>query len=166
MRGFTGDHNRARKEATIDAKALLIKQTREAFADNDEMSVKAGTKGLTQETASWKPNERTRTIEEILHHLAWCKVWYCKQAFGDCDLPDNLSVGDLGATLDWLEVAQRHLEECLNSRSLEELAQPVPTKFHGSSAAHLFWILLMHDVWHTGQIKTIRRQYETRAAAG
>ena len=147
----------------MNAKELLLKQSREAFAGDDEMSLLVALKGLTQDEASWKPNSETGTIEEIVHHLAWCKVWYCKQAFGDCDLEDDVAVGKPSGTLEWLEKAQQHLERCLAAVSLEELDRPVPTRFHGESCAHLFWILLMHDLCHGGQIQMIRREFRDRA---
>ena len=153
----------------MNAKELLEKQTREAFS-GDEMSLKAALRGLSQAEAAWKPNRETPSIEGIVRHVAACKVMYCKQAFGDCPLEDDVPAGDLGRTLDWLDRAHQHLSECLRAISPENLLSPVPTRFHGESAAHLFWVLLMHDVCHGGQILVIRREYRSRgrdaAAAG
>ncbi len=146
----------------MNAKELLKKQTHEAFEGDDEMSLKAALWKLTPQEAAWKPNDRTGTIEQIVHHVAACKVMYCKQAFGGCSLEDNVPVGDLHRTLDWLGRCHRHLESCLDAVKLEELGRPVPTRFHGESAAHLFWILLMHDICHGGQIQIIRREYHQR----
>ena len=39
-----------------------------------------------------------------------------------------------------------------------ESLRPVPGR-HGRSAAHLFWVLLMHDLYHAGQIRTRRTVY-------
>ena len=146
----------------MNAKELLQKQTHEAFAGDDEMSLMAAVRRLAQEEAAWKPNRETGTIEQIVHHVAACKIMYCKQAFGDCPLEDDVPVGDLGKTLDWLDRTHQHLAERLEAIGLEDLASPVPTKFHGESAAHLFWVLLMHDLCHGGQIQMIRRQYRQR----
>lgn len=146
----------------MNAKELLCKQTHEAFAGNDEMSLKVALRRLSQAEAAWQPNRETASIEQIVHHVAACKVMYCKQAFGDCSLEDDVPVGDLGKTLDWLDRAQQHLTECLEAIAVEDLASPVPTRFHGESAAHLFWILLMHDLCHGGQIQIVRREYRSR----
>ena len=146
----------------MNAKELLQKQTREAFAGNDEMSLKVALKGLEQAEAGWRPNSETSSIEGIVRHVAACKVMYCKQAFGDCPLEDDLPLGDLGKTLDWLDRAHQHLTERLEAIGLAELDSPVPTQFHGESAAHLFWILLVHDLCHGGQIQMIRREYRQR----
>ena len=140
-------------------KELLIKQTAEAFSDDDEMSVQASLWQLDPEAAAWKPNDETGTIEEIVHHLAWCKIWYAKQAFGPCDIADDVPTGDLERTIGWLKETHAHLAKCLAEIDPEDLDKPVPTKFHGESAAHLFWIMLMHDLSHAGQIQIIRRQH-------
>ena len=145
----------------MTAKELLKKQTADAFSEY-EMSLVRSVRGLTGEEASWKPNAETGTIEEILHHLAWCKIRYAKQAFGPCDVPDDVPTGDLERTRAWLGETHAHLAKCLEEIAPKALDEPVPTKFHGESAAHLFWVLLIHDLSHAGQIAIVRREYRQR----
>ena len=143
----------------MTTKELLDKQTRAAFDGDDEMSLQAAIWQMTPAEAAWKPNDETGTIEDILHHLAWCKVMYAAKAFGDCPVEEDVPVGDLARTIDWLRRALEHLLACLAAVTGEALDAPVPTPFHGESAGHLFWVLLMHDISHGGQIQLIRRQH-------
>jgi hypothetical protein len=57
-----------------------------------------------------------------------------------------------------LERSHRVLTECLESCSEEKLEMPIPTR-HGKSAAHFFWVMMMHDLYHAGQIRTRRTLY-------
>ena len=65
----------------MTAKELLIKQMKSSFSEDDEMSLKASIDSLSAEEASWKMNDVTWTIEEILYHIASCKIEYCRQGF-------------------------------------------------------------------------------------
>ena len=141
---------------------LLLKQTHESFAENDEMSLKAALTGLTQEEASWRFNETTWTIEEILYHVASAKIEYCKQGFGRWREAYAKPHGDIDGLIRLLDRAQAHLVQCLEACSEEGLVKPIPTRFHGESAAHFFWIMAMHDVSHAAQIGMIRRAYGSR----
>ena len=47
------------------------------------------------------------------------------------------------------------LTGCLESCTEESLELPIPNH-HGKSAAHFFWIMIMHDLYHAGQIRTRR----------
>jgi len=78
---------------------------------------------------------------------------------------EDVPAGELDRTVDWLQRAHEHLLNCLAAATGEALDAPVPTPFHGESAAHLFWVLLMHDICHGGQIQLIRRQYRQAHAA-
>jgi hypothetical protein len=143
----------------MDTKELLTKQIKEAF--EGEMSLKGALEGLSQDEASWRMNDTTWTIDEIIYHVAVCKIEYCKQGFGKWDFEYSKTVGDIQASLDLLNKAQEHLAECLLSCALEDLDRPIGTKFHGQSTAHFFWIMIMHDISHGAQIDMIRRAYGT-----
>jgi len=149
-----------RKDNLMTAKELLLKQTREAF--DGEMSLHDGLKGLTQEEASRRLNDTTWTIEEILFHVARCKIGYCRDAFGEWQGEIPKPLGDLTAVLELLDVAQAHLLECLVNCSEEALLQPLPINCHGESAAHFFWVMIQHDISHGAQIRALRRAYGTR----
>jgi hypothetical protein len=145
----------------MKAKDLLHKQLVDAFSGDDEMSLQASLGGLTQDEASWRLNSKTWTIDEILYHIASCEIEYCRQGFGR-GLAYERTVGDLERTLALLEQAHELMAQCLAGLPGEALDQPVPTRFHGESAAHFFWIMTMHRVSHAAQIRTIRRAYGSR----
>jgi uncharacterized damage-inducible protein DinB len=139
----------------MNTKELLTKQTKEAF--EGEMSLMSALRDLSQEEASWRLNDKTWTIEEIVYHVASCKIEYCKQGFGKWDTDYPKPVGELDAMLALLAKAQDHLVHCLSDCTLEDLGRPINTQFHGQSAAHFFWIMIMHDISHGAQIGMIRR---------
>ena len=169
----------------LTAKQLLLKQTTEAFGGRPDMTLLFALKDITDKEASWRPDESLPTIEHLVRHLAWAKSTYCAQAFGremiihdntmnadgDCaDLPWEFPCGagwgraqapGIAGAISLLERAQRMVVECLESCPEEKLEQPVEGR-HGKSAANLFWVLLMHDVYHAGQIRSRRRIFEAQ----
>jgi uncharacterized damage-inducible protein DinB len=145
----------------LKTKQLLLKQLHDAFSGDDEMSLQASLGDLSQEEASWRMNDTTWTIEEILYHVASCEIEYCRQGFGK-RLEYDKPIGDVGQMLVLLDKAHAHLAGCLERCSEAALDQPIPTEWHGESAAHFFWIMIMHRVSHAAQIRTIRRAYGSR----
>jgi hypothetical protein len=166
----------------LTAKQLLINQTAEAFRGRPDMPLMASLEGITQEEASWRPDEATPTIEQIVRHIAWAKSRFCQQGFGTPMVLRDPSVNDDGDSADlpyefpcgaaWgcgsaegiegaiklLEQAHRVLTECLESCTEESLEKSIPTN-HGKSTANFFWVMLMHDIYHAGQIRTRRTVY-------
>ena len=69
---------------------------------------------------------------------------------------------DVAALLAWLDQAHALMVRCLSELPEEALEQPIPTRWHGESAAHFFWIMVMHRVSHAAQIRTLRRAYGSR----
>jgi hypothetical protein len=126
------------------------------------MSLKASIGGLTQEEASWRLNDKTWTIEEIIYHTAYWKIEYCRQGFGKWQSKVEKTIGDIGRTVDFLDMAQEHLVQCLRELPDQDLDKPIKTKYHGESAAHFFNIMQMHDISHGAQIRTISRAYGSR----
>lgn len=145
----------------MTVKDLILKQTHNAFSGDDEMSLKASVYGLTQEEASWRLNDKTWTIEEIIYHVAYWKIEYCRQGFGKWKGEVGKIIG-IDKTIELLDTANEHLMKCLNELSEQDMAIPIKTKFHGESAAHFFSIMIMHDISHGAQIRTIRRAYGSR----
>ena len=144
----------------MNTKELLIKQTKEAF--RGEMSLMDAVANLTLDEASWRLNDTTWTIEEIIYHVASCKIEYCKQGFGRWNGDYPKPIGEIDAMLDLLVKAQEHLMHCLSRCSLDDLDRPIDVRHHGQSAAHVFWIMIMHDISHASQIDMIRRVFGTR----
>ena len=173
----------------LTVKQLLIKQTAEAFRGRPDMPLMASLEGITQEEASWRPNETIPTIEQIVRHIAWAKSRFCQQGFGtlmvmidksvnddgdSAELPDEFPCGaawccgsakGIGEAIKLLEHSHRVLTECLEFSTEESLDKPIPTH-HGKSAANFFWVMLMHDIYHAGQIRTRRTVYRARKKSG
>jgi uncharacterized damage-inducible protein DinB len=167
------------------AKDLLIKQTAEAFSGRPDMPMMAALAGITQQEASWRPDSSTPSIEQLVRHIAWAKSRFCQQGFGKPMILKDESVNDDGDSADlpqefpcgaaWggraapgiqgavglLERAHRVLTECLESCSEDSLDKPIPTR-HGKSAMNFFWIMIMHDIYHAGQIRTRRTSFNAR----
>src|SRR4051794_40432490 len=163
----------------LTAKQLLLDQAADAFRGRPDMSLMAALDGITADEAAWRPDESAPTVEQVVRHVAWAKSRYCEQGFGramvlrddavDADgdsaaLPWEFPCGaawgcaaapGLAGAVGLLERAHRVVVERLEACTEEALERPVPGR-HGKSAAHLFWILLMHDLYHAGQIRTRR----------
>lgn len=163
----------------LNAKQLLLDQTADAFRGRPDMSLLAALDGITDDEAAWRPDESTPTVEQIVRHVAWAKSRYCQQGFGramalrddavDADgdsaaVPWEFPCGaawgcaaapGIAGAVGLLECAHRAVVECLEACPEDALERPVPGR-HGKSAAHVFWVLLMHDLYHAGQIRTRR----------
>ncbi len=146
----------------METKELLLSELEEAYSGSGEMSLKVSLEELTPEEASWRLNETTWTIEEIVYHVASVAIEYCKQGFGKWSSDYDRPVGDLKGVLSLLDKAHRHLVQCLQECTEESLHEPLETKFHGESTRHFFWVMVMHYISHGAQIRTIRRAYGSR----
>src|SRR5204862_7963523 len=151
-----------------------------AFSGRADMSLLAALKDITPQEASWRTDDSTPTAEQLVRHVAWAKTKYCHDGFGVPMALEDPSVDENGDTpgIPWefpcgagfgaasapgiekavglLEQAHRVVVQCLETCTEEALERAI-TGRHGKSAAHLFWILLMHDSYHAGQIRTRRR---------
>lgn len=142
----------------MNARDLLLHQTHLAFDRDDEMSLKASLNGVTDEMAKCEPEHLKTSISEIAWHLAWCKLWYCQQAFGinvKLDEPPGYA-----AKVRRLHDAQAQLIKCLEDCTTQQLESPVKTQFHSESGAHLFTVLAIHDVSHGASIRARKRLYK------
>jgi hypothetical protein len=167
----------------LTGKMLLVKQTVEAFRGRVDMPLMAALEGVTQEEASWRADEKMPTIEQIVRHVGWAKSRFCQQGFGTGMVLDDPCVNEDGDSpgLTWefpcgagwgigaapgiagaielLEKAHRVLTGCLESCGEEALQKPIPTPHGKKSAANFFWTMIMHDLYHAGQIRTRRTIY-------
>lgn len=141
------------------AKAQLLKMVREAYSEQNEMSLKASLAGITPQEATFVPAAGIKTIQELVLHIADYKVLYCSQGFGTHDI--QVSGPGIDCAIEYLDKAQRLLESCLESLPQEALNKPIKTRFHGESAAHFFRTMAIHDIWHGGQIRTRRTLFAT-----
>jgi hypothetical protein len=166
----------------LTAKQLLLQQTAEAFGGRPDMSLLAALGGITQDEASWTPDAAKPSVEQLVRHVAWAKSQYCRQGFGQpmvvndptvnedgdsAELPAEFPCGaawgrkgepGIAGAIRLLEQSHQGLTACLAACSDEALERPIPNR-HGKSAAHFFWVMLMHDVYHAGQIRTRRTLY-------
>jgi hypothetical protein len=145
----------------MNVKELLLTQLRDAYSGDDEMSLLASLGDLSPEEAAWRLNDKTWTVAEIVYHVASCEIDYCMQGFGQ-GIEYGRSLDDVPGLLALLDQAHELLTRCLQGCPHEALDEPIPTRFHGESAAHFFWIMIMHRVSHAAQIRTIRRAYGSR----
>lgn len=145
----------------MNTRQLLLKQLQDAHSGDDEMSLQASLADLTVEELGWRMNDTTWTIGEILYHLYSCEIEYCKQGFGQ-SIPYDRPLDDVGALLALLDQAHALMMRCLSACPEEALDQPIPTRWHGESAAHFFWMMVMHRVGHAAQVRTLRRAYGSR----
>lgn len=127
--------------------------------------VRAPENNLTNEMASRRPAYWYRGIVEIIEHAAQCKIMYMTQAYGPPPTPVPASDGTLPSALKQLDAAQTYLLACLDSCTDEQLGRPVPTKWHGETAANLFWVLAQHDACHGSQIDMLREEFEKQDRA-
>lgn len=149
-------------KGNTSTKDLLLHQTFLAYEGDPEMSLKASLRGVTDEVASRRLVNESWTIEEIVYHVASCKIEYCKQGFGCWEGDYDKPWGDFAAVVRLLDCAQEHLVSCLQGCSETDLAKPLPMRFHGESAAHFFTVMLTHDIAHAGQISTRLRVFGVR----
>jgi uncharacterized damage-inducible protein DinB len=173
----------------LTAKQILMRQAEEAFRGRPDMPLMAAVEGVTQEEASWRAGEGVPTIEEIVRHVAWAKSRFCERGFGtamalidpevngdgdSAGLPEEFpcgaawgrkGAGGIEGAIGLLEKAQAVMIECLKGLSEEKLEEPIPTH-HGKTAANFFWVMLMHDIYHAGQIRTRRTMYRVWKGGG
>lgn len=160
-------------------KELLQTQLNAAFRGRPDMPLMAALEGVSDDEAMWRPAPDAPNIEEIVRHIAWSKNRFCQQAFGVDMVIDDPNVSDEGETdgVPWefpcgcawgreaapgvggavalLEKVQVVFAACLDGLSEEALEQPLDVH-HGKTAFNFFWTMIMHDVFHAGQIRTRR----------
>jgi uncharacterized damage-inducible protein DinB len=145
----------------LKAKDLLLKQLHDAYSGFSETSLQASLRDLSQEEASWRLNDTSWTIGEIVYHVAACEIELCRQGFGK-GLEHGKPVDDIEQAIKLLDRAHALLVGCLEALPEEDLDKPIPTEWHGESATHFFWVMVMHRISHAAQIRTIRRAYGSR----
>jgi uncharacterized damage-inducible protein DinB len=138
------------------AKELVLHETKRAY-DWDEMCMLSAVRGLTTELARREPEGLWyQSIWQIIHHVAICQLMYMKQAFGEPAEPIAEPGETIESLLEYLDVCYHYRLACLERIDEDDLAKPVPTDWHGESAANLFWVMVQHDVNHAGQIMVLR----------
>jgi uncharacterized damage-inducible protein DinB len=163
----------------LTARDLLLHVTERAY-NADEMAllsdvfpwrfeppdrlVREPSRDLTEAVAKAKPESWHQSIYDILVHVARCEAGYLEQAFGPPPEPYPAMGKTLAELLAHLDAVQRRAVACIEALDEAALAEPVPTDFHGESAANLLWVLAQHDVYHGAQIGVLREAIERGAA--
>jgi uncharacterized damage-inducible protein DinB len=159
----------------MTTKELLLHITRTAYR-NDEMALLCAVfphkwepgqglvpdtdRALTGDVARRETELSSWTIVKILKHVADCKAGYMAEAFGEPPEPFPPVGDDLPSMLAYLQATQDYLVVCLESVEEADLGRPVPTSWHGETAANLFWVMAQHDVDHGSQIVSLRKLVE------
>lgn len=161
---------------------ILLYHLAQSFEGRKDMTLMGVLEGVTEQEAAWRPGPLAPSIGELLRHVAWSASVYCRDAFGVPMVAEDPGVtpeGDtegipwefpcgsgfgrqshpgLAGAIDLARRAQSLLVECLSGLGDEQLDQPINNR-HGKTAAHFFWIMTMHNVYHAGQIRTRRTAY-------
>ncbi|HTL27995.1 MAG TPA: DinB family protein [Tepidisphaeraceae bacterium] len=169
----------------MTTKELLLKQTADAFDGRPDMSLMAALKDITQAEGSWRADASMPTAEQLVRHIAWAKSWYCHEGFGTpmvlvddavnesgdhAELPWEFPCGaaygltmatGIGGAIGLLRRAHAVFIQCLESCTDEQLDRPIPTHHGKKFAANLFAVMLIHDAYHAGQIRTRRTMWRT-----
>lgn len=137
-------------------KELLLHETRRAY-DWDEMCMLASCRRLTTEVAKRLPEGIWHCpIRDIIDHVARCDYMYMQQAFGEHQDPIPEPGDTIESMMEYLAATHAYRVACIEAIPEEDLVKPVPTPWHGESAANLFWTMIQHDVSHAGQIMVIK----------
>jgi len=169
-------------QAAAPRKLLLLSQLSDAFAGRSDISLLGSLNGMTQAEADWRSDASLPAAEQIVRHIAWAKSKFCHDGFatpmvlvdeavddnGDSPgLPREFPCGaafgaaaapGIAGAIELLQRAHLVFTACLESCTEASLDQSIPCH-HGKSALNFFWTLLMHDLYHAGQIRTRRTLY-------
>ncbi len=158
-----------------DQRALLLCTIDEAFdkAGWVGVTLRGAIRRIAAREASWRPRPGRHSIAEIVLHSAYWKYIVNRRITGGkrgsfplkgsdwFTVPARLTDGQWKKYLAILDGAHRSLRETVATAPWPRL-----TSLRGSSrlpTAHTYGIA-MHDVYHTGQIKTIRALYRQATA--
>jgi hypothetical protein len=150
--------------------ALLLQLQDRAFRSSPWHSLLGSLSGISEEVFNYTPPRFSGfpwmdgSIRSILYHVTGDKLVQFSQAFGDGSVTwENLSIAKRGlATMTrGLEEAHEPLVRTLESFEKEDLQRKVKT-WGGKrmTALQFFFMLIEHDLYHAGQIRTMRNLLE------
>lgn len=143
-----------------DEMALLSDMFPWRWEPSQKGLVRDPSRDLTEAAAKTQPEGWHQPIYGILKHVGECKAMYLDQAFGPPAEPYPVLGESLEELLAYLEAVQRRCIACIEQLDDAALGEPVPTDWHGETAANLFWVLAQHDVAHGAQIGVLRDAIE------
>jgi hypothetical protein len=161
---------------------LLLAMLDDAYDKSDEHSLTSALRKITREELHYRPVPETRgvgksfsgpgttTIALRLVHVALCKVMYENHAFGDPSLDWEKArkavalphpVDEPGPLIASLDAAQERLRAALLGLADADLDTMVYTNWGEQWPAwRIFNSMIQHDIWHGGQIRTLRKLWE------
>ena len=167
------------------AKQLLVTQLTQSFEGRKDMPLMGVLADISDEQAGWQSTATTPSIDQLVRHIAWSASVYCRDGFGTPMVAEDPGVSAEGDTegipwefpcgsgfgrtshpgiagaIDLLRRSQATMLGCLEALPDEALDRPIPNR-HGRTAAHFFWIMIMHNLYHAGQIRTRRTMHSPR----
>jgi uncharacterized damage-inducible protein DinB len=154
----------AASRTAIDTLAWLIE---DAFAGDPEHSLLANLRNLTDEEWTTLPPGGSRSVADMLEHVAWCKWMYEDYAFGAASLrgdqpplipADGARARPRDELLPWLEEGHRRWLAAvraladdgeLERERLTNWGERLPTRI-------IIRIMIAHDLYHAGEINHLR----------
>jgi uncharacterized damage-inducible protein DinB len=139
----------------MNAKQVLLMQLDACHTQNTWfVSLINSIKGLTEEQATWKPNEATNSISEIIHHLIYYNQRHLNRLKGiENEESTDESTFRNREGLSWDETAARIDQLMAEWKKEVEEADEVNLTKWVESIAHL----TIHTTYHAGQILYIRK---------
>lgn len=159
-----------------DRKALFLRQVDEAFNKKawHGPNLRGAVRRVTAEQAGWRPGPGRHNIAEIVVHCAYWKYAVRRRIRGDkrgsfplegsnwFDLPQSITERQWREYLALLDGQHEALREAIEQAGAGQFAATAPSGAN-TPAARVYGIA-MHDVYHAGQIQTIKALYKARTA--
>lgn len=139
----------------MNAKQVLLMQLDACHDQNTWfVSLINSIRGVTEEQATWKPNEATNSISEIVHHLIYYNQRYLNRLKGmENEEGTDESTFRNREGLSWSETSERIDQLMADWKKEVEEADEVNLNKWTESIAHL----TIHTIYHAGQILYIRK---------
>jgi hypothetical protein len=155
-------------------RSLLLRWMEEGFSQKawHGPNLRGAIRRVDAAQASWRPASRRRNIAEIVVHCAYWKYAVRRRIHGDkrgsftltgsnwFALPGNLSEVQWRGYVKLLDAEHEALMQAVAEASWGELCRIKSGPGKGI-AAHVYGVA-MHDVYHAGQIQTLKALYKSR----
>jgi uncharacterized damage-inducible protein DinB len=135
-----------------------------AFSGDDWHSLLDNLRDVSPEEWDWTPRGGRRSIRDIVHHIASCKLMYVNHAFGDAalDWDDPQVAGEdalatAASALAWLRASHQQLRQAV--ARLDDRDLSVPRLTNWGELRETRWIIavmMQHDLYHAGEINHLR----------
>lgn len=137
----------------MEAKDIISAQLSACLENTWFVSLLNSVKGLTEEQASWKPDEKSNSIFEIVNHLIYYNL---RDLNRFKNTPDDIKVDSTFShpeAFDWDTASSRLKETMTEWKEVVEKADITQIDSWSEKLAHL----TIHTTYHTGQILYIRK---------